>query len=218
MLSMDPTQATIRVAIIDSCPIFRIGLEIIFQGDPRIRTVLSDSHYGGLQAQASYSGIDVVVTDMTTSNLEQANLLSRLQQEYPHIQILAFVEPGHLASIIVPSRLIIRGFQVKTAATDEILSSLIDVHAGKPVMAGCLANEFFNRVSLKPQLCLTGLSERQAEVLKMIAHGQTNNQIASKLSISEATVKFHVSSIFTKLRVKNRTEAAKLLLTRVKAA
>jgi DNA-binding NarL/FixJ family response regulator len=210
MLSKEFVQPGIRVALIDPCPAFRIGLEAAFNSNPMIQVVHSDNDFDTLSASPNIH-VDVVITDLSADRAQTLKGLARIQRMHRRARVLAFLNPGEIASIIAPPDVSITGYQVKTAPTQEILSSLMEVCAGNPTIAPSLTSELVTRVARTSIPAPTRLSHRQAEVLELLSQGRTNLEIASKLRITEPTVKYHVSSIFAKLKVKNRTEAATLM-------
>ena len=102
----------------------------------------------------------------------------------------------------------VQGYQLKQADCNEILNAIRIVHQGGTSLAQCVTETLMEELQNKHHQSQTHLSDREQEVLDLIALGKTNNDIAKTLFISVRTVKFHVSSILTKLNVKNRTEAA----------
>jgi|GEM_PF-1068227 len=211
MLSKDWTRPDIRVAIYGPSPIFRIGLEIITQRHPQVSVVTSGADYNDLIEPRSDAVCDILIADVTTSCQKSLTALKLFQQLHPNVKIMAFIEPEQFYSMIAPASLNAYCFQVKTSSPEEILSNLEDVYKGKTVVASSLAQAYISRVSqTQSSKMLNSLSQRQTQVLKMIAQGKTNNEIADELRITEPTVKFHVRSIFNRLSVKNRTQAAKM--------
>ncbi len=152
-----------------------------------------------------------MIADLTTYCELNLSTLHDFQQLHPEVKVMAFIEPAHFYSIITPSSLNAHCFQVKTAPPEEIQSNLEDISKGKTAVASCLAQAYISQVSKShSSKTINSLSQRQTQVLKMIAQGKTNNEIAGALRITEPTVKFHIRAIFNRLSVKNRTEAAKL--------
>ena len=102
----------------------------------------------------------------------------------------------------------IQGFQEKQAEPQKIMRAIHIVHNGGTSMAECVTTTLIDQMSKKPVQPQSRLSKRETQVLELIATGKTNDDIANRLYISVRTVKFHITSIFNKLRVKNRTQAA----------
>jgi two-component system NarL family response regulator len=95
-----------------------------------------------------------------------------------------------------------RGYTLKSVLREDLLRAVRDVHAGKRHLDPIVASHLAERMSHK------SLTSRELEVLRMVARGWGNKEIASALSIAEITVKLHVSHVLEKLNVKDRTEAA----------
>ena len=104
----------------------------------------------------------------------------------------------------------VQGFHDKSAQPDELLNAIQTVHRGGNSLASCVTTALVNHISTRQREHMANLSQREEEVLDLVAKGKSNSDIADELFISVRTVKFHISSIFAKLQVKNRTEAAAL--------
>jgi len=102
----------------------------------------------------------------------------------------------------------VQGYLLKQAERDEIIDAIYVVHRGGTKLAPCVTTTLLEHLQFKQRQLQANLSKREQGVLDLITLGKTNNDIASALYISTRTVKFHVSSILTKLNVRNRTEAA----------
>jgi len=214
MLIPNPTQPTLRVAICDPQPIFRIGLEKIFRRHAGVCIAHSCDYVSELLATHTEPDFDILVTDLTSHDPNVIRPLEDLQHRQPNIRVMAFTTEHLLPVILEQTALIIQCFQEKLSSADELLSSLIALGAGNPTVSNNLVTAFFKQRSTPMpgplQSPLQSLSQRQLQVLKMITHGRTNREIAGHLDIPEPTVKYHVSTIFQRLQVKNRTQAARM--------
>ena len=212
MLSKDLIQRRLQVALVDSSPVFRLGLETVFNRNSLIQLVYSGDDFGELLANKD-TRLDILVTDLSTDRDQTLQALANIQRKKPRTRVLAFIHPADIASILVPHNVSIAGYQVKAAPMQEIMSSLMEVCAGNTTIASSLTTELVQQVARSSRPMPTRLSRRQTEVLELISQGRTNLEIANKLKITVPTVKYHISSIFSKLKVKNRTQAASMMVS-----
>ena len=103
------------------------------------------------------------------------------------------------------------GYLLKNASIDELAQAIRSAYAGKPTLAPEAAQALID-VTIRPSTQNFNLSEREREVLSLMIKGLTNRQIAQQLKLSNSTIKFHVSSILSKLGVASRTEAVSVAL------
>lgn len=199
---------SIRVCICDSSPILRYGLKSILAADPRISPVVEASNHEDLLNSHIASDIDVAIIDIEDYDTLEFSSLSQFHQQRPDVKIIIFSHTNNKDQILSLLNIGVQGFQLKDAEAGEIIDAVHEVHKGGTSMADCVTSALFNQISNKTTSPQPDLSEREEQVLKLIATGKTNSDIANKLYISVRTVKFHVTSIFTKLKVKNRTQAA----------
>jgi len=196
----------IRVTVCDCSPIIRYGLEKIIDSVTDILIVNNTSNYDEMLEGIDEIDTDVVIIDI---DLEEDSGLECLRS-------LREVRPDHTACreknlIVRALNLGIQGFRLKQADIAEILDAIRAVYHGRSSMEPSVTKILLEQITRNRQRQGTVLSKREREVLSLIGTGMTNNEIAESLYISTRTVKFHASSIFEKLDVKNRTEAALLM-------
>ena len=211
MLRSLSTKPEIRLAICCPSPALRTGLELISQRNRRMRVVSSTAAYKDLAVSDKEPLYDILIADLTLDTQKNLSDLKDFQRLYPDVKIMALIEPKHIHAISSQAAPDIRCFQVTTSSPEEILANIEAVSKGQSVVSPCLAEAYISSISqTKFSRNVSLLSQRQTQVLKMIAKGKTNGEIAGALRISEPTVKFHIKEIFSRLCVKNRTEAARL--------
>jgi NarL family two-component system response regulator LiaR len=203
----------IRVAICDLSATIRHGLQHMLSDASGIDVVMKVSSQAEVLSQSDDLDIDVIVIDIEDEIDAGVEYIIRFREKLPDAKILVFTGCKDNTRIVDAIELGVEGFQCKIDAdVDEIISAIRTVHKGGRPLAPCVTEALLTHMQSKQDREQANLSLREKEVLDLIATGKTNNDIANYLYISVRTVKFHVSSIFGKLNVKNRTEAALWLL------
>jgi DNA-binding NarL/FixJ family response regulator len=208
----------IRILIADDHPLIREGLRRIMELDPQMRVVGEVGDGQGAINQARNLKPDVILMDLKmpgTSGIEASRVIRR---EFPEIRIiiLTVAEDDDMLEVI---RAGASGYLLKDVEPAELLKAIHTVFEGRPafhpVVTSRLLGEY-NRLSApgRSEDEINKLTEREKEVLGLIARGESNKNIAQKLFISEKTVKNHITSIFRKLKVDDRTQAAILAIKR----
>lgn len=200
----------IHVALCDSSPTLRLGLKKILETNSDIRIMLETSSHQELLDNHIDSEIDIVLADIHLDDSANIVCLRRLKERRPSIGLIIFSYCANKELIMKSLELGAQGFHSKNASPQEIIDAVHTVHDGGNSLAPCVTNTLVGYISAKNQAQHTSLSQREEQVLDLIALGKSNSDIADKLYISIRTVKFHISSIFSKLNVKNRTEAASI--------
>jgi two-component system, NarL family, response regulator LiaR len=202
--------ANIRLLIADDHAVVRRGLRTLFMSEPDIELV--DEAADGIEAVLKTRALkpDVILLDMLMPRLDGLGAIQQIKQENPAARIViltSFAEDDKVFPAIKAGAL---GYLLKDSSPEQLVLAIRDVYHGKssldPAIALKLIREL-NRPSAQPT---TGepLSERELEVLKLVAQGRTNQEIADDLCISERTVGNHIGSILGKLHLANRTQAA----------
>ena len=203
----------IRVAICDACPVIRHGLEHIFDAVADIEVVILASSRGELLSQVGELDVDVLLLDIDDQQHDGVEYIEGFREKLPDSKILVFTNCNDNLQIIGVIEHGIEGFQCKQDADIDNLSRAIrTLHQGGKDLAPCVTEALLLQMKSDQLMSKSQLSAREQQVLDLIAKGMTNDAIADALFISPRTVKFHVSSILSKLKVKNRTEAALWLL------
>ena len=198
----------INVAICDRCSTIRCGLRHILNADPSINTVAEAGTAEEIVSNFSRLDLDVMLIDLEPGKLAELNNLCKFKALKPNAKIIIFTNRSDKDLILTAVEMGVQGYLLKHAESEEIIAAIHAVHQGGTRLAPCVTTTLLKQLQHKQHQLQANLSKREQDVLDLIALGKTNNDIASTLYISTRTVKFHVSSILAKLKVRNRTEAA----------
>ena len=197
---------TIQVLVTDDHRVVRRGLRGFLELDPELEVVGEASNGEEAVKLAHSLKPDVVLMDLLMPVMDGIEATGKIRRELPEVEVVALTSVLEDASVTGAIKAGAIGYLLKTTDADELCEAIRAAAAGKvqlaPEAAARLMHEV--RVPESPE----ALTERETEVLELIARGKTNNQIARELFIGEATVKSHVHSILSKLNVSSRTQAA----------
>ena len=199
----------IRVLIADDHPLFRDGLTAMLQaaGDTELTGAATD----GLQAVelALHSQPDVVVMDLQMPGMDGIEATRRIVADSPHIAVLVLTMFDDDESVFSALRAGARGYLLKGADQEQILRAVSAAANGEIIFGTELAARvlaYFTAAPATPAI-FPQLTDREREVLELVAQGRPNADIASRLQLSQKTVRNHVSNILTKLQVADRAQA-----------
>jgi DNA-binding NarL/FixJ family response regulator len=193
----------IKIVICDDHPVVREGLMSVLGRRADLKIVGSVGSVNELLAIAHRSAPDIVLLDLELLDSSGLIAIERLARIAPSTRVVMFTVHESEDTVTAALNAGAMGYVRKGAPADEIAAAIRDVHAGRMhVQPDIAAHAIGGRHGRGD------LSVRQREVLRMIAGGRSNKQIAASLAISERTVKFHVTAIMNKLGVDNRAQAA----------
>jgi two-component system, NarL family, response regulator LiaR len=208
------TSEPIRVLVVDDYLVVRRGLAALLLAFDDI--VLVGEAQNGAEAfeLCATARPDVVLMDLLMPEGDGVGATRAIHERYPNIQVLVLTSSNVYDLIRRALVAGAKGYLQKNSSTGDLAASIRETHTGRPTLAPTsIANMM--RTPLAPALLpppepLADLTCREQEVLELLTRGLTNIQIGAQLNISRATVKFHVSSILSKLGAVSRTEAAAL--------
>ncbi|MEP6961125.1 MAG: response regulator transcription factor [Acidobacteriota bacterium] len=193
-------SSKIRILVAEDHMVARVGITAIINRQKDMIVIAEATN--GQQAVTQFSKLlpDIAVLDMRMPFLSGADAASAILSRHPAAKLIALSTFGGDEGIRRAMDSGMHAYLTKDVLHDELLQTIRDVHAGKKYLPEALAFAL--------QLQSANLSDREIEVLRLIASGLANKQIAHSLRIAEPTVKNHLRSIFGKLGVQDRTEAA----------
>ncbi len=202
---MPDTMDPIRVVLADDHELVLEGLQALLQNEEDIQVVATAKNGAQLMEAVHAQRPDVVVMDLKMPAPDGINCLDRIREENLPVRVLVLTAFSDGASMLEALQHEADGFALKTDPPSQTIAAIHQVAHGQMVFPSVVRQWLTERRRPGPA---SDLSDREREVLALIAEGLTNALIAEQLSVSESTVKFHLQHVFEKLQVTNRTEAA----------
>ncbi|GII93859.1 response regulator [Sinosporangium siamense] len=213
---------TIRVLLVDDQPLLRTGFRLILEAETDITVVGEAGDGKAAQEQSRALLPDVVLMDIRMPGVDGIEATRRIVKEASagaHVPRVLVLTTFDLDEYIVEAlRAGASGFLLKDVPPDELVQAIRVVAAGDAIVAPSVTRRLLDRFSARLPSAyqqstparLDRLTERELEVLKLIARGMSNAEIAAKLVVSETTVKTHVGNVLTKLGLRDRVQAVVL--------
>ena len=202
----------IRVLICDDQAVVCDGLEMILNSDPEIEVV--GTAYDGAEAldMIPTATPDVVLMDLKMPGMNGIQATRELGKRYPEINVLVLTTFGDDEWVFDAIRAGASGYLLKGTPRADLIKSVKGTAQGQthvdPDVAGVLFSQVSRNTVNRDTTVADDLSERELDVLKLLAQGYTNAEISGRLYLSKGTVRNYVSSILAKLGVEDRTQAA----------
>jgi DNA-binding NarL/FixJ family response regulator len=194
----------IRLLIVDDHPVVRDGLRGIFEGDPEFEVLGEASDGAEAVDMAESLHPDVVLMDLRMPNVDGATAIRTLADRANPARVLVLTTYETDADVVPAIEAGAIGYLLKDSPRAELYRAVRAANLGESVLAPSVAKRLVRQIRAPAQ---DGLSERELEVLSLIAQGETNRGTAARLFISEATVKTHLLHIYAKLDVNDRAAA-----------
>jgi two-component system NarL family response regulator len=199
----------IRVVVADDQVLFRVGLVELLARDPRIEVVGQAGD--GLQAVQAVVALDpdVVLMDVRMPGIDGVEATRRVKAARPETQVLiltAFETDRHVLQALQAGA---NAYVLKDSEPATVLSSIVAVHSGQRVVTGNAANRMVDMLTGTgpTRKYYDNLTDREIEILTLLAQGLANKQIAHRIKISDKTVRNHISNIYVKVKVVDRSQA-----------
>ncbi|WP_404351901.1 response regulator transcription factor [Phycicoccus jejuensis] len=200
----------IRLLIVDDHPAFRRGLELMLSDVDDIEVVAQAASGEEAVELAAQVPPDVVLMDLRMPGLDGIESTRRLKRLHSSLSVVVLTMFEDDASVFAAMRAGARGYVLKGADQDEIERAVRAAAAGEAIFGPAIADRVilhFARDGDHPRSTFPSLTQREREVLSLIANGKGNAAIAHELGINLKTVRNHVSNVFTKLHVSDRASA-----------
>jgi DNA-binding NarL/FixJ family response regulator len=199
---------TIKVLTVDDHPLLREGIAAVIQGEPDMALVGEATN--GQEAIESFRLYhpDVTLMDIQMPGMNGIDAMIAIRSEFPHARFIVLTTYQGDVQALRAIKAGAAGYLLKNMLRKDLLDTIRAVHAGKRIIPPVIAAE------LVEHLADDALSEREIEVLRSVASGNSNKLVAEQLAVSEATVKGHMKSILSKLGAQDRTHAVTIALKR----
>ena len=200
----------IRVLVVDDHAVVREGLRALISAKPGM-TVVGEAADGVEAVQKARSlQPDVILMDLVMPRKDGIEAIDEITGENPKARVLVLTSFAADDKVFPAIKAGAQGYVLKASPSRVLIRAILDVHRGEPSLSPTIASKLMQELGRSPDLrpAEEPLTGREVEVLRLVAQGLSNADIAGALSISPPTVRSHVSSILGKLHLANRTQAA----------
>ena len=208
----------VRILIADDHPVFRYGIRALLQAEPTTEVVGEATNGDEAVAAAAALQPDLVLMDLNMPGLNGIEATRRILATRPQTGILVLTMFDDDDSVFAAMRAGARGYLLKGAEGAETVRAIHIISSGEAIFSPAIARRLIQYFGASPPAMASpafpDLTDREREILALIAEGYTNTAIAERLGLSSKTVRNHVSAIFGKLQVADRAEA----ISRARAA
>ncbi len=211
-------QTKLRILLADDHAVVREGIKTLINAQADMQVIEEASDGRDALQKASSCTPDVIVMDVSMPNLSGSQATAQLKQSCPHVKVLALSmheDKSYLRELLESGA---SGYVLKRSAAEDLIRAIRIVAAGgvylDPALAGKIVGGFVRNQSLKGEIEGSDLSEREAEVVRLIAQGYSNKEIAAQLALSVKTVETYKARSMEKLGLVSRVDIVRYALQR----
>lgn len=208
---LGPSTPPIRLVVADDHPMFRFGLVAALAGTAEIEVVGEAGDGTELLSQVARTHPDVVLTDVAMPGMDGATATARIRAAHPGVAVVILTMHDDDETVFAAMRAGANGYLLKGADRDDIVRAVLAVARGDavygPSVARRIVDFFTGSTRAFSAQVFPELTDREREVLDLVAAGHGNHEVARRLVLSEKTVRNHVSAILTKLQYPDRATA-----------
>ena len=207
-------QGEIQIIIVDDHLMVIEGLKALLHGDLQIRIVSAFTHGQATLTFLETQPIDVVLLDVNLPDINGVEMCRIIREQYPNTRVLGlstYSEPSIINQMI---RNGVNGYLLKNATADELIRAVHQIHQGQYYFGAEIQKMLADSV-FKDQEEAPRLTRREKQIVRLIADGQTTNQIADALFISPLTVETHRRNVMKKMKVSNAASLTKIALEKM---
>ena len=208
-------MSAVRVLVVDDQALFREALVTLLGARPEVEVVGEAGNGQQALEQAAALQPDVVLMDLHMPVLDGIATTRRLRVEQPGVRVLALTTFDDDEDVFAALRAGALGYLLKDVSSDRLVEAVLSAARGESVLQPSVAAKVVARFAQlddaprsRPQPLVVPLSERELDVLRLLADGRSNREIATALFLAEGTVKNHVTNVLAKLGARDRTQAA----------
>jgi DNA-binding NarL/FixJ family response regulator len=207
--------SAVRVLVVDDQALFREALVTLLGARPEVEVAGEAGNGAEALERAAALQPDVVLMDLRMPVLDGIAATRRLRVEQPAVRVLALTTFDDDADVFAALRAGALGYLLKDVSSDRLVEAVVSAARGESVLQPSVAAKVVARFAQlddtprpQPQPLVEPLSARELEVLRLLADGRSNREIAAELFLAEGTVKNHVTNVLGKLGARDRTQAA----------
>jgi len=202
------TPSPIRVFVVDDHQVVRMGLQTMLESDSGITVVGTAASAKEALEKISSIAVDVLLTDLRMAEMTGEEMIVQLRKSHPELRCAVLTNYHSDEDVFSAMKAGAMAYILKTAPMESVIEAIRAVHAGERSIPSHIAQQLAQR------LARIELSNREHEILQLVAQGLKNREIADRLCISEFTARNHVISLLEKLGSRDRTEATAVAIKR----